>query len=411
MSSRPVSPQKSLGRSDKMNILIVLPDSYPVGMACTNRIHLYARGLIECGHDVKIMIPKPFEKPGAINNPDRKGVYEGVPFEYSWHTPIRSSNFIVRRIHDLISPIFAVWKALLGRHEAILIVSNSISIIFPFKVVSLLTGSLLLQEKSELPFYMQEQLTKVQKLYVKYIYRLFSGIIVISDPLRSYFEGKINKGARLLKVPILVDVDGVYAPEIRRLSKIVYTGPLTQHKDGVLTILESFTKIANEYPDYDLELTGDLASSPIRKEIEVILDESELEGRIHFLGFLGRKEMLQLLNEAAVLLLAKPENRQTTACFPTKLGEYLATGNPVLVTNVGEIPKFLTDGENAFFAEPTTDSFSVRLRDVLNNRELSKKTGLHGQEAARHCFDYSNQGKCISEFIELLIKDKQSRQR
>ena len=49
-----------------------------------------------------------------------------------------------------------------------------------------------------------------------------------------------------------------------------------------------------------------------------------------------------------MLVLARPDNIQAKGGFPTKLGEYLATGNPVVVTKVGEIPNYLIDGVNAF---------------------------------------------------------------
>ncbi len=45
-----------------MKILIILNEPYPIGMACTKRIHLYAKGLTELGNNVKIIIPKPTEK-------------------------------------------------------------------------------------------------------------------------------------------------------------------------------------------------------------------------------------------------------------------------------------------------------------------------------------------------------------
>jgi len=44
-----------------MNISILLLQPYPNGMACTNRIHNYAKGITELGGNVKILIPKPTE--------------------------------------------------------------------------------------------------------------------------------------------------------------------------------------------------------------------------------------------------------------------------------------------------------------------------------------------------------------
>ena len=50
--------------------------------------------------------------------------------------------------------------------------------------------------------------------------------------------------------------------------------------------------------------------------------------------------------------MARPDSRQARGGFPTKLGEYLATGKPVCVTKVGEITVYLEDNVSAFLAEP-----------------------------------------------------------
>jgi glycosyltransferase involved in cell wall biosynthesis len=43
---------------------------------------------------------------------------------------------------------------------------------------------------------------------------------------------------------------------------------------------------------------------------------------------------------------------QNRAGFSTKLGEYLASGNPVVAAGVGDIPLYLKDRENAFVYKP-----------------------------------------------------------
>ena len=62
-------------------------------------------------------------------------------------------------------------------------------------------------------------------------------------------------------------------------------------------------------------------------------------------------EVPQLLMDSEVLALDRPNSIQAQCGFPTKLGEYLLTGNPVVVTKVGDIPLFLEDGVSALLAE------------------------------------------------------------
>lgn len=99
-----------------------------------------------------------------------------------------------------------------------------------------------------------------------------------------------------------------------------------------------------------------------------------------------------LLN-AQLLLLARPANIQAKGGFPTKLGEYLTTGRPVVITKVGEIPDYLTDGENAFMAEPDNPlSFALKVEEALTDTENARAIGLNGKKLAVTIFNYKTQG-------------------
>jgi glycosyltransferase involved in cell wall biosynthesis len=113
--------------------------------------------------------------------------------------------------------------------------------------------------------------------------------------------------------------------------------------------------------------------------------------------------MPKYLCNAAVLALARPTSLQAQYGFPTKLGEYLATGRPVVVTDVGEIGKFLRDGENAYIVQPNNaEAFAAKLDYVLANYETAKRVGSKGKETAIVNFDCHTHGKRIVDFIRTL---------
>ena len=389
-----------------LKICIVMRENYPFGMACTNRIHLYARGLIKEGYKVKIIIPTPLEQPEQIWNYDQQGIFEGVPFEYSWPTPVRSRSFWGRRLHDVIAPFRAGMKLYKEKPDIVLIiVGNKTFLLVLYWIITKLSGGKYVQEKSELPFFRSASLNYWQRFQVRLVYSLFDGVVAISDVLMKYFSFFLHR-KNLLKVPVIVDVGSIYDPTVTREKSIVYTGPLTQHKDGILTIIESFANIADEFPGYTLEMTGNLSTSPVKKEIEELMEKYQLWPRVRFWGIVDRENLLKILNRASVLVLAKPFNRQASACFPTKLGEYLATGNPVLVTRAGEISQYLEDGVTAFLAEPTVNAFTERLRDILSNLDGAKVVGRSGKALAKEKFDVVSHTFRLGAFFESLCTDK-----
>jgi glycosyltransferase involved in cell wall biosynthesis len=73
------------------------------------------------------------------------------------------------------------------------------------------------------------------------------------------------------------------------------------------------------------------------------------------------------------------------------------TGNPVVVTKVGDIPLFLKDGESALLADADdTQAFAEKLCWALEHPVESAKTGECGRDVAMKCFNsYSETQKII----------------
>ena len=81
-------------------------------------------------------------------------------------------------------------------------------------------------------------------------------------------------------------------------------------------------------------------------------------------------------------------------------GEYLATGNPVVVTAVGEIPLFLKDRVNAILATPgDPEDFAYQLCWVADNYEQAKQIGLNGKLLSNEAFNYSVQTKNALRYL------------
>ena len=61
-----------------------------------------------------------------------------------------------------------------------------------------------------------------------------------------------------------------------------------------------------------------------------------------------REELFERLRTARVLALPRPAGSFSQAGLPTKVAEYLASGRPVVVTAVGDLPLYLRDGVDAY---------------------------------------------------------------
>ena len=128
-----------------------------------------------------------------------------------------------------------------------------------------------------------------------------------------------------------------------------------------------------------------------------------LQNKVFWKGEFSREKIPQIIKNANLLVLPRPDSKQAQGGFPTKLGEYLATSNPVCATTVGEIPNYLTDEKSVFFAEPgSIDSFANAMQKALNNQEAAKLIGKMGCEVAKTSFNKDIQSAILYNFLKQL---------
>ena len=127
---------------------------------------------------------------------------------------------------------------------------------------------------------------------------------------------------------------------------------------------------------------------------------SGISNKVVFTGVVSIQDMPQLLKDAEALVLDRPDSIQAQCGFPTKLGEYLLTENPVIVTKVGDIPKFLTDGVSALLAEERNpEDFASKIEWVLSHKEEAAEIGKRGALVALKNFNCEIETKKIIDFI------------
>jgi glycosyltransferase involved in cell wall biosynthesis len=393
-----------------MRIVILSPFPFPYGMAVTNRLISYAQGLAEASNVVDVLCLKPTENENRVLNFNIKGVYKSVNFKYtSGNTVISKNRFkrLAAYFIGFIAALIVIYKT--NRKDKI----KSVIVVGPLNPVKTITlfitckllGIKLLQERSEYPFITSSKsiLFKINLfLYLNISCKLYDGTIVITEALRDYFQKKGRKNAKTYLLPMLVEPERfVKRSSTKTLQDqyIAYCGSMEGDKDGVPDLITAFKIMSEQVPEIKLYMIGGTQFNGF-KEIANYIESIGLTDRIVFTGRIERDELPEYLSNASALALARPANKQAEGGFPTKLGEYLATGNPVVVTSVGEIPNYLTDGVNAFIAEPgNPNNFAKKLIQVFEDKNLSDKVGKNGQQLAMTDFNYKVQSALLSDFL------------
>ena len=172
-------------------------------------------------------------------------------------------------------------------------------------------------------------------------------LFVISRNLKTYFS---SIGVPSDKIEIInMTVDQSRFEGLQRNPKeryIAYCGKATNNKDGVNILIKSFSHISQVHPDVKLYIIGTPPNENDESGNMQLVGDLNLVDKVVFTGMVSHQDMPQMLKNAEVLVLARPSSKQADYGFPTKLGEYLLTENPVVITDVGNISDFLHDGKS-----------------------------------------------------------------
>lgn len=111
---------------------------------------------------------------------------------------------------------------------------------------------------------------------------------------------------------------------------IMYSGVLDT-RYGIPELLEAFSMLDDRF---ELWFTG------TGNAVSLINEHAKKDSRIHNFGFLpSRRDLLLKQKQAAMLISTRrPDELASDYCFPSKLFEYMISGNPVLSCRIGGIP-------------------------------------------------------------------------
>ncbi|WP_117882530.1 glycosyltransferase family 4 protein [Aureibaculum luteum] len=261
----------------------------------------------------------------------------------------------------------------------------------------------IVQEMSEFPSLMLNK--REYEKYLDLIIPEMDIMFLMTKGLMNFYKELLNNSAKLFHIPMTVDIERFNKAKLITNNNnyvISYVGLMNSKKDGVDILIKAFAVAIKKFPNIVLQLIGPKKpDEDYLKQIEFI-ENKKLDDKIIYLGQIPRDKIPSLLINSDCLVLARPSSIQAQFGFPTKLGEYLATGNPVIVTSVGEIPDYLENNVNAFIAKPDSlEDFAAKILNVLSNRDNSKIIGKKGFQIANEHFNADVQSAKIFDILKV----------
>jgi len=397
-------------------LVILLADavSLPEGMAATQRLLCLARGLQEAGTDVEVLLLRPTEVADASRNLQVKGETLGVPFIYTSGSSTLSPRWLGRRMHEALGLIRALghihrqWRTVGSGQVFVLLYSRHLSTVLPVAIWCRIRRIPIVLELCEWPE-TQPSPTWLgrwrKRLFCRYCVRFADGVVAISQ----FIEERVQEQARrigrdlpILRVPILVDADESFREvPLSFVSRpfVLFSGSGAYRKT-LAFVLAAFQIVSQRHLNLSLVFTG--LSEMACRDLQHDAASLGLKGKVSTPGFIPRDALLTAYRKAEASLIPLFGDAQSQARFPTKLGEYLLAGRPVITTGTGEVISLLKDRQTAFIVqsgsvEACAEIICAALRDP--------NAGCIGEAGRRLAFthlDYRQHGIRLNTWIKKL---------
>jgi glycosyltransferase involved in cell wall biosynthesis len=324
-------------------------------------------------------------------------------------TPFRSEKFVVRnwmKVKGVLKEIQLLKK--LKRENkldcAILSVNGIIAVMYYF-FLSKLIGFRTILNHVEFYSAMQRDEFKIGRkinnlLYDNYSFRLVDGVFPISEFLIKRMQKRAPR-KKFLKIPVLTDLERYReCCEANQTEQyFLFCGAAGYHQI-IEFIVDCFDCLTDTPAYLYLVTNGD------KKELENIqnyINKAKLRNQVKMFSKLTNSQLSNLYKNAIALLIPLRPTLQDKARFPHKIGEYMASGNPVISTNYGEVKHYFRDMFDMLIADSYDKKlFAEKMQFILNQPEEARKIGANGKETASKYFDYRSYGPKIINFIDSL---------
>ena len=224
------------------------------------------------------------------------------------------------------------------------------------------------------------------------------GCVFQTPDAKKFFDEELQKKSRIIWNPLDEKYLSNQESQAKQRDKTIVTvGRITRQKNQIL-LLRAFSKICDEFPEYQLQIYGEAGSDGVKEELEAFCMEHKIADRVRFMGASSTLEK-DIKNAGLFVLPSDYEG------MPNALIEAMAMGLPCVATDCPCGGSALLIDQYGGILVPTgaEEELAEAMRRVLSDTELANRIGLQ----ARGVVNSVNPQKIYQEwkdYVETLIR-------
>lgn len=189
------------------------------------------------------------------------------------------------------------------------------------------------------------------------------GFVFQSKGAQSYFDQNVQKRSTVIPNPVFVNTEEL-PPVKERRKAIVTVGRLHPQKNQKL-LIDAFSMIAEQVPEYSLEIYGD---GELKVDLQNQINDLGLSKRAFLKG--TSRQIHKLIYDAALFVLSSDYEG-----LPNTLLEAMALGIPSISTDCkpGGAREIIDDGVDGLITPAgDTDKLAVAMKEMLQESEKTE---------------------------------------
>jgi len=241
------------------------------------------------------------------------------------------------------------------------------------------------------------------KGYVLFTLKLCDGVIVISKEwliLKKFLPNlKIKYLPNVICIEPYLKIARQKNKKENNIVKISYIGHVGLEK-GTIELLEAVNILEKRRGlEFIVYLVGKQGCKP--GDLEMIkekIQDLKIENKVKMLPAMFGDEKINHLSQLDCFVM--PSHYEG---MPISIIEAMASGLPVVATNVGGIPELVKHNRTGFLIEPfNVEMLADYLEKIINNSKIREKFGINGREWIRKNQDIE---KYVDSLIEFFVEN------